>query len=718
MWLQLLWLLPLILVAGICIYAGAGLTQPGDAWFHLAIIRRIMEAGTVDVPNPYQAIPLPHPYPQCWHALLANFTIISGLDRISVWELLPGLIYPLFVVGIFRFAFTLTKSVAVGAVAAFLLPLCPYGGISIKPDCAGLTEGPALILLWVALSFFLDYLSHGGTGRLLAVLFLIAGNSVFHPVEPFLFLVAGFSFFLFLALGKRLDRPRAKRFLITGVLSFALCIPYPLVLLSGHMEKRKSRPGEATISLTAGLKRLPGGLLIVDPTKDFYDSGSIPVFYSFLLSLFLLKRIREDDDAAFLAGNTFTPLFLLFCPPAVLLLAKLGFPADFLYRFYYVIPYPMVLAVFLRRWWLAFRNSDSSMRKRSASIALVLLTVILVFATPAIRSRTFWNLSCRDEIARFKAGHLDRVLRSMPSDSTIATDPATADFVPEVCGGRVVCGMSWHMNSNENQAEVRDLFKNPHLSSEETSQILRRLNADLFLLNLESIPGFEWPGFRENFYGDETVKYFLGNPDVFRPIKQEGNVYCFRWDRTAESAVFFGKDKDRKFHEERQCPEDAGGAAVEFESLSLINALLSAQRTGQGTDLVLDFCWEARSEVRNCPLFGIFVVPADFAAKKSGRFSRILRVLRENVSGKRELHYFSFRPWRWFRLDGRFLFDVEFRSGERFSSELKEHLPENLPPGLYEIYIGFDDDVPPFPKPVSPVLGTKFTRIGSVEIGR
>jgi hypothetical protein len=711
------WFLPLALIASAGFFAGAAVTQPGDTWHHLAMVRRIAETGTVDVPNPFLAERFAHPYPQCWHALLAVLTESAGIGRLAAWELLPGLLYPLLLLSIFGLALALTGSRTAAALAAFLMPFCQYGGVSVPSTMASFPAVPAAILLWVSLRFAYDSLTGRNRRGLLPAVFLMGACSVFHAMEPFLFLVALFSFGLFLALGRRMDRTRLRRFVLTATLTLCLSLPYPMFMLRAHFQERVNNPAGTTISLTTGLKKLPGGLFVVDPGSGFFDKKSLPVFLSFFLALFLLRKLRSEDAAAYLAGNTFFPLLFLFFPPLITFLMKLGFPADFLYRFDYLIPYPIVLAVFLDAWKKILRDFDAPKSRRALTNAAMLLTLVVIFGTPYIRPETFWNLSSRRDLTRLEESSLFEVVRAIPSGSVTATDMATADLIPEISGGRVVCGISWHVNSTRHQVEVRDLFRNPYLSSHETTEILRRLKADYFLLNLQPPEGFDWKGYRDGFYSDgDTLRFFLSNPGHFSLVKRAGEVCLFARNRGDTDGPFSGKDAPRVFSKRYECGNRQARAMNGFGDLTLLQASCNTPRTGPGRRLALSLCWQALDETRDAPLVGVFLVPADFRNRESGAPARLRRVFAERLSGKSSLFYFSFRPWRWFRIDNRFFLEVTLHPGERVSHEAGAHLPNNLAPGLYEIWIGPDAAVPPFPKPVGPVLGETFKKIGDAAI--
>lgn len=155
-----------------------------------------------------------------------------------------------------------------------------------------------------------------------------------------------------------------------------------------------------------------------------------------------------------------------------------------------------------------------------------------------------------------------------------------------------------------------------------------------------------------------------------------------------------------------------------FGNLALVKAINATPRTGPGRMLTIELLWKALKKTRKCPFFGIFLTQANFKEQNTGSLARLNRIFTEYFSKKSILFYFNFRLWRWFRIDNRFFLEVELRPNELFSHTLSKRIPEELLPGHYEIWLGPDEAVPPFPKPIAPVFSRAFKKIGSVEIIR
>lgn len=310
-------------------YSGTWFSHIGDDFYHLAIVRRILETGNIfpqDVLYAYDVSPSGfNPILGTWHVILALYSLLAGVDIAWLWWHLPILIAPLLVISFYAFAITLLRNswiALLGTVLHFVFYAKLDFRASVWPNQVG------FILLWTAFILVLAYQDSGALRDLIPVGVLVFVMVIWHLLMAEFFFVGvgaylGFRLVFTWITYRRLGADQVSRRLGT-LLVFALLVGAPLLLfrtlqggvvhVKGDWMQIKEPTFQSTFNLRFGFSIIgPRNLSLVEPRWRFAPYRFAFWLLGYVASLALIpKCLKRDPFALFALSNTLiVPLILL-----------------------------------------------------------------------------------------------------------------------------------------------------------------------------------------------------------------------------------------------------------------------------------------------------------------------------------------------------------------------------------------------------------------------
>ena len=361
--------------AGLAYYAGTWFSHIADDFYHLAIVRRIIEGGNIfpqDVLYAYEYSPSGfNPILSTWHVVLALLSLGTGMDIAWLWWRLPVLIAPLLVLSFYEFAFALLKKPWL-ALFCTVLHVILYGKLdfraSVWPNQAG------FVLLWVAFIFLFAYLDSGSLRELIVIEALIVVMVSWHllMVEFFLLSIGAYLSLHWLVVWytKRQISPDTESRRLFFILLPALMVGVPFfifrtasggILLTKHLLTISSPTFRASLNLGSGLSVIdPRGLSVVGPRWRFAPQRFGMWLFCYLTSLALIPGcLKRQRFSVFAFSSTVLVPLIMFNPFLITFLQ--GKIIDIgIIRLVLLPPYGLVVGWFLwdqtARWLQRFRS--------------------------------------------------------------------------------------------------------------------------------------------------------------------------------------------------------------------------------------------------------------------------------------------------------------------------------------------------------------------------
>ena len=361
------WVLLAVALCFSAIFIKAGAIQAGDAYTHLAWIRRLTERGVAD-PSAFGILPNGPVYPEyvydTWHLAIAFISRVTRIDPILIWTSLPVFLVPFFILSFWALAKQLFHSIQL----AFFTTLFYICFAAIYQGAWTWWLGPypdqiAKFLLIVTLTLFLKFVERGERKFLVLTAITATSTLLIHVQSFFYFMlfISSYGIFCMLVPNEKRHASRGlKVFIAAAVLSIPVLIP-KLYLLSGPLSYNlhyHSLP-LAYWAKARGLISLPFSSfinnykLILTPIR-IMSLGALPFL--------VFKALRKRETWAILLSSgligivlvAFNPILVtLLSKINVILVTRMGYPLDLLGIFIAgFLTYKIAHLVKLKKAWL------------------------------------------------------------------------------------------------------------------------------------------------------------------------------------------------------------------------------------------------------------------------------------------------------------------------------------------------------------------------------
>jgi hypothetical protein len=583
-----------LFVAAAVLVATSGATLPwnSDGPDHLAFVREVVEENDVFPDRVFYADgdgTRPDPRKGFLHPTYAALWLVSGLDPIRFWQLLPALMLPLHLL-----AFSLFARATIGWSRAFWVPglllLATVGGAD--PGWLDRAAYPSTMILpvaWMAGARFLEARGTGVRGTILTGA-LILGTGVLVHLFAYPLALVTLLCLLPAALTRRGEGPTrlpAAAAFAAGGLPFLLWRAFvsrgEVNFIHGHEQ---------------GMLEIAGPWVTASPVEWWSYLG-----WAGILAMGVLPFLGRD-----LRGRR-AVLGLCLLPPALLLVPFLSSVIFqvlryLAVRFLLLVPPALVLCLAfrggLRRGW-----SRRGLLRRSALLVstAVLLVLGVVPQLEARASRYLADRSPEPEAWKKWAGLTSR-LEELQGSCVLLSDPVTSYLIPALTRHHVVCTLHQHGSpldprDVERSRLVRDVFLAP-------SRALDRLSeeeVDFVLVHRRTL-GLEGIYWAEYLEWASPVDSLDAHPHAFRKVEETEHYALYRVPADREGWSGAGTAA-------RPAPPAAESARAQGplgfpEGVELAAWHLSSSRVRPGGTLGLDLSWRRSSPIEDPrPLWAI-----------------------------------------------------------------------------------------------------------------
>lgn len=178
-WLVLVVILAAAGCTALAVWQGLQLTPTTDTFYHVASARSLLSTGGTRVTDPFfgaRSLP-PDPTAGTWPSLVAAISLFAGQDPLPVNRVLVPLLAFVVPFGFYALArrFGAPGWGALLATGAFLA-----GGMALDFRNIVYPSRVAILVLWAALIWLVDWLESGGWGKAVAAVVLFAGAGTIH----------------------------------------------------------------------------------------------------------------------------------------------------------------------------------------------------------------------------------------------------------------------------------------------------------------------------------------------------------------------------------------------------------------------------------------------------------------------------------------------------------------------------------------------------------
>ncbi len=506
-----------------------------DAYDHVGYVRRVIDHDTMQPGGPL-ALPVgvdlplpPDPRKGALHATVAWIASLSGANPVVVWSMLPLVLYPAVVLAFVAFSRALLprRETLLVCVALFMLS---YGGTAFQLAAASAYgQSLAAAWFWVVASLVLcgrDEPAPLRRRRALAAAALSFCGVLVHVGVAFHTAVFAASLALFarwMGLGYR--RATRDAAILTAAAGVAAVVRVGL-----------SNPGANIVhSHVQGVLFVGDRLFVASPFEILRQFGMVFLGGLVLLPL-LAVALRRGCDARAVLALAIVPVCIAFVPPlATALFAKGSY---MVFRALLNAPVLAASAIVVAavaavarggRWWV-----------RIAATA-ALAAWALAFVRPALdatRADAWHRPPGMDEATQA----LIRSAETLPANSTVLSDPATAYLLNAYGSHRFVALYEQHANPRDRFAldrleAVRDVLS-PCGDAVRAVEGCRRYAVDYVILNRRPLTG--GPGFMTGWDAalyDATRDRLSGIGLPFRPIETTPDFSIFRVDKGMAAAL-------------------------------------------------------------------------------------------------------------------------------------------------------------------------------------
>ncbi len=295
--------------------------RTADRIVHWGYIKKLTE--TTRISN--QWISLNYSY-NIWHLFVAMVSKFAGVNYRWVWSWFVLYCTPLTLLAVFSFGKALFKNERLALICAFVFLLNGTLFNNYFSD-SGLwnwmgTPNPrdiGFILMTMIGSFIFSYIKQGEKVYFWLAVFIGAITLFVHDID-FLFInIILFLFTITFVIFKRQDKTVIKG--LSKLIIILCLVAVPLVIIKSPSTVTISNPA-ATNPEMAGSRTANGNQILGVRARELGIPPTPIIFLSFMLSLFLFPRIRDDDAALFLIATTALPPLLAYNPALPFFISK------------------------------------------------------------------------------------------------------------------------------------------------------------------------------------------------------------------------------------------------------------------------------------------------------------------------------------------------------------------------------------------------------------
>lgn len=530
---------------GAILRSGPRIDYKWDQWFHIAHVREAAESNRIVPDHPFWPdVPLSETY-GLWHALLAAVVRSAGVDVLVLWRIGNAYMAALGFIVIYAVAGAFLSKGAPRLIAATVFLGSGFGALQITRTSI-YPWGISLLLMWISLGIFFQYLLEEDRWRLLSATAVGLVPALIHPQE-YIFLCFGiFALGLSLVVGRRvgLETPLNSR-RVWQFFALLILLGLPLMLL--QYPRRLStisdvRAVGSNASAELPLYQSTLARVLTHAFPYFWKYGLLKhTFFPFnfisLLILFLLPRRLDARVRWLFVTLAWAPtLAVLF--PGLSWITQLVLKETYAWRLLNLIPTPFIwasifaegIAVKLLR-----REPPEVGRNRFVgnlgwfyfALIVVLIGGVGLYIGVAVQRDEFAPPQSTPLHAQAMFDTLDRLTSER---ATVLSDPETSYVVPGLTKHYVVLNEPSHgapEDINLRFTEMRKLLSSPYQSSGEAIAALERYDVEFIVVNKLWL---DQPFFLQMpIYSEYTLDFLRMNPCCFEPVYEDKTFAAFRF---------------------------------------------------------------------------------------------------------------------------------------------------------------------------------------------
>lgn len=514
----------------------------GDAYKHINLIRKITEMPTVEFTDAYiKGINSSSYGWNLWHIALAIISQVAAKDPVVIWIFIATLAAPTIIAALFIFLRRLFKDekLAFYAILAYVIwfGVMNYQITEGKIFCTwefALSSWPSFvardILLYVILFFILDILRKGFRIKDYFVISLLSiVLALIHIYYYYILLFILGSFWLFLLL----FNPYQNRKIYSRIFGIMGLVLFPAVFYVIYLTKslQPALNPRFTDPFNTG-RFIPvqpiGKYIMVNPFDGLWQNNMRKL--AFIFTPFLILYARRKDWAVYLLALIGVPTLIFLNPFLMTWLQKVNPGLDRIWRLVEIIPYEIIVGLFLYKiakyFWPHLKSFLAQFRRWQVNL-FWLAVIIIGFLFSA---KSFYWLMRIHNTAEFHLNFfesaIDRKLinSEMPPGSVILTDQETgcgwATYFPHYI---VTCLGFPHLPPNyDPRPAYNDVLKfySKEKFDEEVKEIIKKYHVNFIvidkenflnkdLLNQKDLEFLFETGFEKTEYIPTSGKFFI-----------------------------------------------------------------------------------------------------------------------------------------------------------------------------------------------------------------
>ena len=404
-----------------------------DPWFHLSMIKEIINTGTFSITIPLDPT-YPNVIPPLFHIFSANLSILINILPETIIRYIPLLLGLLIIAFVFIIARQLFD-IEVAFLSAILTSLIPTtilsgGALLARPQLMG--ELFLLVLIWILYIYKDDFSVYS----IFLISLILLSLPLMHSFSGFVLLpIIMISFLLTIEKNYKL-----KKFIILLItILFAIVSYYLSIFLKWGLPKT-----ENTYAILSE---------VIAPSLSFND------FYSFfgiifaalsLLSIILLPFIRGKE-------NKKTRNFVLiwfFSLVLLLFLGKIGLLSILPKRLFYESIFPLILIISL---FISYLYSITSKR---------ILTIFLIFLITIQLVQVITFNPVNDNLSESEYSSFQHISLFIDKEEFVATDSWSCYYLSAISDRKCYYLTGFYSKTYDREKILVDLFNN-HLNQSE-----------------------------------------------------------------------------------------------------------------------------------------------------------------------------------------------------------------------------------------------------------
>lgn len=438
-----------------------------------------------------------------------------------------------------------------------------------------------------------------------------------------------------------------------------------------------------------GVVMLGKSIYVAQPFRLLSWFGPIGIV-TFAAVIPLWSAMKKSYAIGFLVSSLLTIPLVLFNP---ILLPPLHRAVTYLvFRMTNLCPFFALTAFFL---YAFFRDPDFR-RRRKVWSAVVAAALIVAIASAALSLRDGGILSPANQAhdreysyLRWKDA-LDRLDKTLPERSVIASDPLTSYSITAFTPYHVVCTLDQHAPPNdalleERVRDARDILS-PYVSMQRTTELLDRHHATHIILNNRQPRRFlleYW--FMDRDIYQESMRKFESHPELFSARVLDTDFVLFEWNgQQAESDTI-----PSSLFKVESVPADFTRVGYLAGDAVLEGIQLGRPEVARGDTVDVHLVWSASGHysLRNY-VVSIRFDHVDPDLPLGGRpFPKLLRKIKEKMIGGR----FRFREQH--KVRNGFLSPDTWSSGDLVVDGTRIAVPRDLIPGRYTVSVKLFEEI-------------------------